>query len=68
MSTTPGHQDLWGDLFEIAVKRGALNYLLHRQLVAGDHPQVQAWRRQTVRDLRNPKAIPLHMVKLSAFS
>ncbi len=53
MSTTPGHQDLWGDLFEIAVKRGALNYLLHRQLVAGDHPQVQAWRRQTVRDLRN---------------
>ena len=53
MSATPGHQDLWGDLFEIAVKRGVLNYLLHRQLVAGDHPQMQAWRRQTVRDLRN---------------
>ena len=53
MSATPGHQDVWGDLFEIAVKRGVLNYLLHRQLVVGDHPQLHPWRHQTVRDLRN---------------
>ena len=42
---------LWGDLFEVAVKRGCLGYLLHRHRLPGSGATWQRWQDLTVGDL-----------------
>src|SRR5919201_1354297 len=42
---------LWGDLFEIAVKRGCLGYLLHRGLLPSSGATWQNWEHLKVSDL-----------------
>ncbi|MFM2007051.1 MAG: hypothetical protein RLZZ09_2706, partial [Pseudomonadota bacterium] len=34
---------VWGQVFEIAVKRGVLAFLLNQKLIAPDHPQLVPW-------------------------
>jgi hypothetical protein len=35
---------IWGQVFEIAVKRGVLQQLIHRNLLLNDHPVLQPWQ------------------------
>ena len=42
---------LWGDLFEVAVKRGCLGYLLHRGLLPNSSTTCHRWEHLTVGDL-----------------
>ncbi|ACC84592.1 helicase-related protein [Nostoc punctiforme] len=35
---------IWGQIFEIAVKRGVLQQLIHRNLLLNDHPVFQLWQ------------------------
>ena len=35
---------IWGQVFEIAVKRGVLQQLIHRNLLLNDHPVFQLWQ------------------------
>jgi len=34
----------WGRVFEVAVQRGAIAYLLHRGLLSASHPHLQPWQ------------------------
>jgi hypothetical protein len=36
--------ELWGQAYEVLVKRGVLACLLERKLVSGEHPALQPWR------------------------
>lgn len=36
--------EIWGRIFEIAVQRGVLAYLLHHHWLEPEHPQLAAWR------------------------
>ncbi|OYD92629.1 hypothetical protein CDG76_24275 [Nostoc sp. 'Peltigera membranacea cyanobiont' 210A] len=35
---------IWGQVFEIAVKRGVLQHLIQQKLVLDDHPVLQPWQ------------------------
>ncbi|MEH1792171.1 helicase-related protein [Nostoc sp.] len=35
---------IWGQVFEIAIKRGVLQQLIHRNLLLNDHPVFQLWQ------------------------
>ena len=35
---------IWGQVFEIAVKRGVLQQLIHQNLLLNDHPVLQPWQ------------------------
>ena len=44
---------LWGQVFEIAVKRGVLQKLIHEKLLVDDHPVVEHWRNSKNADIKN---------------
>ncbi|MFN8952361.1 MAG: helicase, partial [Aphanizomenon sp.] len=48
---------LWGQVFEIAVKRGVLQKLIHEKLLINNHPIVQHWQ-----NFKNA-AIKNHLIK-----
>ena len=41
----------WGRVFEVAVQRGAIAYLLHQELLTASYPHLQAWQRIKVSTL-----------------
>lgn len=43
---------LWGQVFEIAVKRGVLQKLIHEKLLFEDHPLVEHWRKFKNSDIK----------------
>ncbi|MBW4688766.1 MAG: hypothetical protein KME40_27690 [Komarekiella atlantica HA4396-MV6] len=44
---------IWGQIFEIAVKRGVLQQLIHRNLLLNDHPVFQLWQSQKNADVHH---------------
>jgi hypothetical protein len=44
---------LWGQVFEIAVKRGVLQKLVHAKLLLENHPVVEEWQKYKNADIKN---------------
>ncbi|BAZ51033.1 helicase domain-containing protein [Nostoc sp. NIES-4103] len=44
---------IWGQVFEIAVKRGVLQNLIQRKLLLNDHPVLQPWQSHKNADIYN---------------
>lgn len=44
---------LWGQVFEIAVKRGVLQKLIHEKLLINNHPIVEHWQKFKNADIKN---------------
>ena len=44
---------LWGQVFEIAVKRGVLRKLVHAKLLSENHPVVEEWQKYKNADIKN---------------
>ena len=44
---------IWGQVFEIAVKRGVLLHLIHQGLLQDNHPVLQPWQAFKNADINN---------------
>jgi hypothetical protein len=42
---------IWGQIFEITVKRGVIAYLLHSELLTENHPQLTHWKNTKISQL-----------------
>jgi len=59
---------IWGQVFEIAVQRGVIAYLLHSKFLNEEHPQLEPWRevkisqlsKHLIQALKETKTLPVH--------